>query len=149
VKDFDFLAGSWTVLNRRLVERLTGCDTWQEFPSTVECTRQFDGNANVDWNDFPNSQTKGMSVRLYDPARAEWSIYWASDVDGILQPAVVGKFNDGVGTFYGDDTLNGRPIRVRFLWTGTTTDTPRWEQAFSADGGESWEVNWIMEFNRR
>jgi hypothetical protein len=147
VNDFDFLAGSWNVTNRRLVERLAGSDTWEEFPSTVECLRQFDGNANVDFNDFPTKQVQGMSMRLFDPARQEWSIYWASSLDGLLQPAVVGKFEDGVGTFYGDDTLNGRPIRVRFLWSNMDTATPRWEQAFSVDGGQSWELNWVMEFS--
>jgi hypothetical protein len=149
MNDFDFLSGSWTVNNRRLVERLAGSVVWEEFPSTVECSRQFDGNANVDWNDFPTKQTKGMSLRLYDAARREWSIYWASSLDGVLQPAVVGTFTEGVGTFYGDDTLDGQPIRVRVLWSDVSTDTPRWEQAFSTDGGESWEVNWIMDFSRR
>ncbi|WP_127499924.1 hypothetical protein [Actinoplanes solisilvae] len=146
MNDFDFLAGSWNVTNRRLVERLTGSDTWEEFPSTVECLRQFDGAANVDFNDFPTKKIKGMSLRVYDPARQEWSIYWVSDADGVLQPAVVGRFENGVGTFFGDDTLRGQPIRVRFVWSDMDTDTPRWEQAFSADGGENWEINWVMEF---
>jgi hypothetical protein len=35
---------------------------------------------------------------------------------------------------------------VRFLWTGVTTKTPHWEQAFSDDAGETWETNWLMDF---
>lgn len=66
----------------------------------------------------------------------------------MLQPAVFGAFADGVGTFEGDDTLHGRPIRVRQLWTGVDTATPRWEQAFSGDGGKTWETNWVMDFSR-
>jgi hypothetical protein len=148
VNDFDFLAGSWTIHNRRLIERLADRDDWEEFGSTAQCARLFDGAANVDWNDFPTRQAKGLSLRLFDPARQEWSIYWASNLDGILQPAVVGGFRDGVGTFHGDDTFNGRPIRVRFLWSDVATSSPRWEQAFSADGGQTWETNWIMQFSR-
>ena len=41
------------------------------------------------------------------------------------------------------------PIRVRFIWSGVTTPTPRWEQAFSDDGGETWETNWVMDFTPR
>jgi hypothetical protein len=42
----------------------------------------------------------------------------------------------------------GRPILVRFTWSRVMTRTPRWEQSFSADGGETWERNWIMDFTR-
>ena len=60
---------------------------------------------------------------------------------------VVGGFKNDVGTFYAEDTFNGKPIRVRFLWTNLATK-PHWEQAFSDDGGKTWETNWIMEFVR-
>ena len=61
---------------------------------------------------------------------------------------MTGAFRDGVGTFHGDDTLGGKPIRLRFLWTLAAHDTPQWEQAFSADGGTTWETNWVMTFTR-
>ena len=61
---------------------------------------------------------------------------------------VIGGFENGVGTFHADDTLDGRPIRIRFHWLGTDGNTPRWEQAFSSDGGATWETNWIMQFTR-
>jgi hypothetical protein len=53
-----------------------------------------------------------------------------------------------VGTFVADDTLDGRPIRVRFVWSRITARSAQWEQAFSADGGASWEINWVMQFER-
>ena len=59
-----------------------------------------------------------------------------------------GTFEDGVGTFYADETLRGRPIKVRFIWSAITPDAARWEQAFSPDGGATWEVNWITDFAR-
>ena len=89
----------------------------------------------------------GMSFRFFDPETKLWSIYWADTRRcGVLDLPVFGSFSGDVGVFEGDDTFNGRPIRVRFSWSGVTTPTPRWEQAFSDDGGETWETNWVMEF---
>ena len=89
----------------------------------------------------------GMSFRFFDAVSRRWSIYWAdSRRCGVLDPPVFGTFDGDVGVFEGEDTFCGRPILVRFYWSGVTTPTPRWEQSFSADGGASWEPNWVMEF---
>ena len=61
---------------------------------------------------------------------------------------VVGRFANGVGTFLGDDILDGQPILVRFTWSDITDRTCRWEQAFSPNGGATGEVNWVMESTR-
>jgi hypothetical protein len=90
-----------------------------------------------------------MSLRFFDPKTRRWSIYWAdSRRSGLLDPPVIGGFEGGVGIFEGDDTFEGTPIRVRFTWSRTDTPSPRWEQAFSADGGKTWETNWIADFTR-
>jgi hypothetical protein len=146
--DFDFLAGRWTVASRRLVQRLAGSDDWEESPATAVCHPMFGGAANVDEIVFSTKGFSGMSVRLFDPARNEWSIYWASSRTGRLEPPVVGRFVDGRGDFYGDDAHEGRPVLVHFIWSAITPTTARWEQEFSADGGRTWESNWIMEFSR-
>jgi hypothetical protein len=149
MNDFDFFVGSWDVRNRRLAERLVGSDDWEEFPGFSTGIRVFEGGANVDEIIFPSLGSRGLTLRLYDPSRDEWSLYWSSSRDGLLQPPVVGRFRDGVGEFHGDDTDGGRPIRVRYRWSGITATTARWEQAFSADGEQTWETNWIMDFTRR
>ena len=106
------------------------------------------GNEDVCCTDYAGGFV-GMSFRFFDPDSGLWSIYWAdSRRPGLLDPPVLGSFSDGVGIFEGDDTFEGRPIRVRFTWSGIDTPTPRWEQAFSDDGGETWETNWIMDFKR-
>ena len=146
--DFDFFFGAWNVHNRRLVERLTGSDEWEEFAATVVARPLLDGAGNEDEfrTDYAGGFV-GMSFRFFDPERRRWSIYWAdSRRTGVLDPPVFGAFAGDVGIFEGDDTHEGRPIRVRFTWSGVTTPTPRWEQAFSVDGGTTWETNWIMEF---
>ena len=95
----------------------------------------------------------GLSLRIFNPQTKRWSIYWLNNQngglggDGLLQ-SVVGRFNDGVGVFEGDDMLDGRPIRVRYTWRDVTGATPCWEQAMSANGGIDWEVNWHMRFRR-
>jgi hypothetical protein len=150
VHDFDFWMGRWNVHNRLLVERLAGSDEWVEFESQV-AARQLPadlGNEDMFCTDFAGGFV-GMSFRFFDPETGQWSIYWADTRrPGLLEPPVMGTFDGDVGTFEGDDTFDGRPIRVRFVWSGVTTPTPRWEQAFSDDGGETWETNWVMEFTR-
>ncbi|MEO6017151.1 MAG: hypothetical protein ABIP46_07835, partial [Polaromonas sp.] len=85
---------------------------------------------------------------FFSPHTRLWSIYWVSHSDGLMQPPVVGCFAKGLGRFEGDDTHEGRPVRVRFSWSGITPVSARWEQAFSEDGGRHWETNWVMEFRR-
>jgi hypothetical protein len=97
---------------------------------------------------MPTRGVTGMTIRLFDPARREWSLYWVNSREGRLYPPVVGRFVAGRGEFYGDDTEGGRPVRVRYVWSMITPTSARWEQAFSVDGGQTWETNWIMEFTR-
>jgi hypothetical protein len=144
---FDFLHGRWNVANRKLVRRLVASSEWEEFPGTAVCRSHFDGAANVDQIDFPTLGFSGMTLRLFDPERQEWSLYWASSRDGLLQPPVIGRFVNGLGDFYGDDTEDGQPIRVHYLWSEITPQSARWQQAFSLND-ESWETNWIMDFTR-
>jgi len=149
-RDFDFLFGSWRVHNRRLRHRLAGSDEWEEFEATSLARPLVGGLGNED--EFRTAHAGGfvaMSFRLYDPALGRWAIYWAdSRRPGLLDPPVLGAFRDGVGTFDGEDTFEGRPILVRFHWTEVRTPSPRWAQAFSADGGQTWETNWEMRFTR-
>ncbi|GIF42554.1 hypothetical protein BC793_122155 [Actinoplanes xinjiangensis] len=148
MNDFDFFIGSWTVVNRRRTSMFDGTDDWETFPATSVSRPVFAGGGNCDEIVFPTQGWRGFTLRLFDPDSEQWSLYWAGSRTGRLDPPVVGRFTDGRGDFYGDDTWQGRPIRVHFVWSGITADTARWEQLFSIDGGETWESNWIMEFTR-
>jgi hypothetical protein len=147
-RDFDFWIGSWDVRNRYLRERLAGCDEWDEFGATSVARHLLDGLGNED--EFRTDHRGGfvaMSFRFYDPGRERWAIYWAdSRRPGVLDPPVFGAFSGDTGVFEGEDVHHGRLVRVRFVWSGVTTPTPRWEQSFSPDGGATWEPNWIMDF---
>ncbi len=147
---FDFFPGNWTVRHRCLNRRLAGCQDWTEFSGRTVVERILGGLGNIDDNilDRPESPYRAATVRKFDPASGLWSIWWYDARHPGLEPPVHGRFENGVGTFLGEDVFEGRPIKVRFLWSAITAATARWEQAFSEDAGAGWETNWIMDFER-
>jgi hypothetical protein len=152
LRDFDFLVGEWRVQHRRLKERLANNHEWIEFDGTASNRPLMDGWGNVDESriNIPGDHYWGIGLRAYDSKTGLWAIWWVDSRSphGAVEPPVKGKFTNGVGTFYADDTLRGKPIRVRFTWSQITPTSAHWEQAFSPDGGETWESNWTMEFRR-
>ena len=132
--NFDWFVGTWTSKQRRLREVLAGCDEWYYFAGTHTSWNVLEGAGNVDEAVFPTQGFSGVTLRLYDKSRDEWSLYWASSRTGILSlPPVVGRFGD-----------DGRG----YVWCDITATTARREQAFSVDGGATWEDTWIAEFSR-
>ena len=149
--DFDFQIGRWRVRHRRLKARLAGCSDWESFEGTCDMRPVLGGNGNVEDNvlQISTGTYRALALRSFDPALGAWAIWWLDDRSPhSLDPPVIGGFEDGVGTFLADDVLDGVPVKFRFLWLETGTETPRWEQALSADGGASWETNWTMDFER-
>ena len=149
--DFDFEIGSWKLHLKRLLHPLTGSTTWVEFNGTVVARKIWDGRANLDEFQADNSSghIEGLTLRLYSPESHQWSLYWASSKAGTLAgPPQVGEFKDGRGEFYCQDTYNGRMILIRYAWSDITPNSAHFEQAFSDDGGKTWEVNWITDQTR-
>ena len=91
----------------------------------------------------PAGTFEGLSLRLYNPQSRQWSLNFANVNSSELVPPAIGEFKNGRGEFYNQDTLNGRSILVRFIISDITANSCRFEQAFSDDGGKTWEVNWI------
>ncbi|MFF3482824.1 hypothetical protein ACFYXC_06025 [Streptomyces sp. NPDC002701] len=151
--DFAFLHGEWDVAHRRRADFLDAGSAWEEFSGTSRCWSLFDGGGNLDEMDVPGQGWKGLTLRLRDRETGLWSLYWSNSLSGRLLPPVTGRFADGRGEFHGDDTHDGEEVRVRYVWSGISASTARWEQAFSVGGetgGEmSWVTNWVMEFTRR
>jgi hypothetical protein len=151
--DFDFLVGKWKVHHRQLTQRLANGHEWIEFDGTSELWMTMGGMGNVDDNYLgkPGGAYRAMSVRAFDPQKQVWSIWWLdARHPHTIEPPVVGNFSfvNGIGTFEGDDTFNGKPIRVRYTWSNISKTTATWEQAFSPDGGKTWEMNWHMDFTK-
>jgi hypothetical protein len=150
--DFDFLYGRpWRVHNRRLQQRMVGSTSWVEFDAKDVFEPLPGGIGNEEhyrtdyWKDYV-----GIGLHMYDRNAAAWSLYWIDNhaMPGVLQPPVRGRFANGIGIFEGADEFNGKPVTVRFIWKSIDKDHATWEQAFSSDGGTSWETNWSMDFTR-
>lgn len=149
--DFDFIIGDWHVRHRRLNSRLTGCTQWTEFAGKSSTRKILGGFGNVEDNvlSFPDGEVQAAAFRSFDLATQTWAIWW---LDGraphSLDVPVIGRFDGPLGTFFADDWLEGKPIKVRFTWQANLGGNPSWEQAFSGDNGASWETNWTMAFSR-
>lgn len=137
--------------HRRLRQRLAGCTEWDEFAGSSELRSLTGGRANVDDNVFelPGGPYRALTLRSFDPVTSQWAIWWL-DVrhPHRIDAPMIGAFSRGIGTFYADEAIEGKPVRVRFLWSDVTAASCRWQQAFSVDGGGTWETNWIMDFTR-
>ena len=149
--DFDFEVGSFKIHLKRLLQPLTGSTNWVEFDGTSVTRKVWDGRAQLEefeTDSRAGGHIEGLTLRLYDPQTHQWSLYWANSKGGTIFPPQIGQFKNGRGEFYAQDTLNGKSIFVRFVWSNTNTDTPHFEQSFSDDGGKTWEVNWITDQTR-
>lgn len=154
IHDFDFWAGEWYTLNRRrtnaMYQEKEG--EWQTFASFSTAQIYLDGRANVDTFEaiLPNGEhRKGMSLRSFNPETRLWSILWLDSSNPPDLSPVVGKFRDGIGLFYEEtQTFDGHPVKVRFTWDNITPLTARWSQAFSFNGGQTWDTNWIADHTR-
>jgi hypothetical protein len=143
--DFDFEIGTWNTHLRRLLRPLTGSTTWVEYEGTTVVRKVWDGRANlVELQvDGPAGHLEGLSLRLYNPEARQWSLNFSNSRSGTLSPPTIGEFRNGRGEFFSQETLNGRAILVRFIISDISPTSARFEQSFSADGGKTWEVNWI------
>jgi len=151
--DFDFLIGDWKAHVRRLPDRLNGSTTWIEYEGTSSHQKLFGGPANLE--EFKVESRDGalkihaQTLRLYNLESRQWSIYLVDAAQGTIGlPPVVGEFRDGIGEFYDQELYKGRAIYVRYQWFDVSPTACRMQQSFSADGGRSWEVNWICELSR-
>jgi hypothetical protein len=150
-QDFDWEAGAWDTRLRRLSKPLSGSQEWLEYSGTTVVTPLMGKRANIVEFDVHGAAGRiaGVSLRLYQPASDRWSLHFANLANGMMTEPMLGSFQQGHGSFYGEDTLDGRKIQVRFLIIPLGRDQWRFEQAYSADGGKTWEDNWIAIDTRR
>ncbi len=148
--DFDFEIGTWKTHLRRLLHPLTGSTTWVQYDGTTVVRKVWNGRANlVELEaDGPAGHFEGLNLRLYNPTGGQWSLNFASSGSGTLSQPTIGEFKNGRGEFYDQETFNGRAILVRFVISGITPNSCRFEQSFSDDGGKNWEVNWVATDTR-
>ena len=148
--DFDFDIGSWKTHTSRLQHPLTGSKTWTEMDGVTVVQKVWGGRANVAVleSDGPTGHLELLSLRLYDPKAHQWNLNFATSNVGTVSVPMIGEFKNGRGEFFDQEPFNGRSILVRFNIFPTGTDSARSEQAFSDDGGKTWETNWINTYTR-
>jgi hypothetical protein len=152
--DFDFALGRWRIRNRKLADILdVNCTDWVEFDAICEMRPILNGLGNFDTFvpiGMPEDKYyEGATMRMFDPATGLWRIWWMSSrTSGSLDEPVEGRFTDGHGQFFCDDLISGTPVRVRYDWFDVSPGLTRWEQAFSRDGGATWDTNWVMTATR-
>ncbi len=143
--DFDFEIGTWKTHLRRLKAPLSGDTTWLTYEGISVVRTIWNGKANIVEliADGPAGHLEALSLRLYNPESRQWSIHSASSRTGTISVPTIGEFRNGRGEFYDQELFNGRAILVRNVWSDITSTSCRFEQAFSDDGGKTWEVNWV------
>lgn len=148
--DFDFFIGKWNVRNRVLRGRLKGSHEWEEFGGTTVARKILGGLGNFEEFTLERASgpREGATMRIFDPRSQQWSIYLADSVSGFDPRPAIGEFKDGRGEFYSQEPFEGKSIFCRVIWSNITATSCHWEQAFSADGGRTWETNWISDFER-
>ena len=143
--DFDFEIGVWKTHLKRLLHPLSGSNSWVELEGTTVVRKIWNGQANL--AELTTGAASGhlqvLSLRLYDPRSRQWSLNTANANSGSLSVPTIGEFKNGRGEFFDQESFNGRTILVRNVWSDITADSCRFEQAFSDNGGKTWEVNWI------
>lgn len=148
--DFDFEIGTWKTHLKRLQHPLAGSNTWVEYDGTSVVRKVWDGRANLLelQVDGPAGHIEALSLRLYNPQSHQWSLNFSNSKGGTVGIPTIGEFQNGRGEFYDQETLNDRAILVRFVISDITPNSCHFEQAFSDDGGKTWEVNWIATDTR-
>ncbi len=151
IHSFDFFLGSWRVHHRRLKKRLAGARDWEEFEGTTKCQSLLGGlvNLNESVSTRGGKTTRGLGLRAFDERTNTWADWYLSESSPLdLGTPGLGHFENGVGTFLSDEEFEGRPVRVRGRFTPLGPGEAQWEQAFSPDGGNTWETNWVMRYSR-
>lgn len=149
-RDFDFQFGTWKTHIKRLRKPLTNSTDWVEYDGVSIVRKVWDGRASLLELDVKGAsgRIQGLGLRLYNAESRQWSLNWANGSDSILTAPMIGEFKNGRGDFYNQDSFNGRVILVHNSFSDITANSSRFEQAFSDDGGKTWETNWIMTFTR-
>lgn len=148
--DFDFEYGTWRTHYRLLRYRLAGSHEWYDCYGTSVVRPYWGGSGNLEDGDLkcPKRYIGGMALRMYDAQTHQWTIWWGTRKLAVAPPPQIGHYNaTGVGKFYSYDSWQGKPEITRFQWT-RVNGNPRFEQAYSTDGGKTWETNWTTDYER-
>lgn len=148
--EFDFHNGNWKTHSTRLDKPLSGSTQWGKADGTVAVGRIWDGSANISEvrTDYPSGPVDFLALRWYNPTAKQWNLSFATAAGGELGTVMAGRFKDGRIDFYDQEPYDGKAVLVRFSAWEESKGHPYTEQAFSADGGKSWEINFKTTYDK-
>jgi hypothetical protein len=148
--DFDFNLGVWHTHIKRVTDPFSGSTQAIELDGTVTVRKVWDGRAFLEEieADGPNGHWQGLTLFLYNPRAHQWSQLFANSRLGELSQPLVGEFRDGRAELYSQDTVNDRSILVRGVWSDIETNSHRYTESYSADGGRTWAPAFIASLTR-
>jgi hypothetical protein len=148
--DFDFNFGVWKTHIRRLKEPFTGSTDYLEMHGTVTVRKVWNGRAQLEEIevDGPTGHWQGLTLFLYDPKAHQWSQTFINSAAGTFSGGSIGEFKEGRGELYAQQTLGGRSVLIRDVWSDIKPDSHHFEEAYSDDGGKTWVSYFIAELTR-
>jgi hypothetical protein len=148
--DFDFNIGVWKTQIKRILHPLSGSADSMSLIGTVTVRKVWDGRAQMEEieADGPNGHWEGLTLFLYNPEAHQWSQTFADNKFGVLTTPLIGAFKDGRGELFSQETVNGRSILVRAVWSAITPDSHHFEESYSDDGGKTWAPAFIANLTR-
>jgi len=151
MENFDILEGIWDVESRSLKNRMSGDKIWLTNRMETKYRILLDGLVAINdtYGTFNDKPVHGIMIRTYDPDKNEWRFQWMSQGYPHLTEQVKGRFENGIGVFYGQETNRGRTFRMRFRWKLISQDHAFWEQAYQDPESGEWEVNWTLNLRRK
>jgi hypothetical protein len=144
--EFGFLAGNWTIKNKKL--KAPGTNEWQEFEGSAKVVSVLGGLASIEELRGPKGKFFGMGVRVFDIEKKKWADHWVSASVGVVNLPQMGSFKDGVGTFLAEEGEGADRMIYRGVWDRVTPRSCRWHQSSSKDGGKTWDYDWYMDWTR-
>ena len=143
---FDFDLGTWHTQSSRLMHPLTGSTTWADLEWQTVVHRVWGGRAPT-WRNMWATARLGTcncwrwsSIQIH-----EWNLDFATPNVGRLGEPGVGQCKDGRCSA---TRRSAADVWIRFSIWKISEDSAQSEQAFSNDGGRSWEINWINKYTR-
>jgi hypothetical protein len=148
--DFDFLLGTWHTHISYLRASDPRSSQWINLDGAVVNRTIWNGAGDLEEIEASGAGThfEGMTLRLYNVRAHQWNLYWANSSDGRLESPMSGDFSGGVGTFYDQETVDGRAAFVRQRYFSAGRNSYRFEQAVSTDGGTTWTTNFRAALTR-
>ena len=149
--DVDFNLGKWHTSIRRYADPFSAPSHFASLEGTVTVRPVWNGKALLEEieADGPNGHWQGLTLFLYNPQSGQWSQNYANAAQGHFEAAAtIGEQRGRDIELYSTDTAGGRAILVKGLWSEIEPDSHRYTEAYSDDGGRTWQTAFDARLTR-